>query len=82
SFTIGFILCQFAHHCELLSINHSCRITGKSGAGAIQDEDGRISVFGRVGALRRPGRRSAASLPRNCPRTEMRLKKAEALVPH
>jgi len=33
---------------------------------------GRISFFGRVGALRRPGRRGAASLPRNCPKTEMR----------
>jgi len=35
-------------------------------------EFGRKSGFGRVGALRRPGRRSAASLPVDCLKTEMR----------
>jgi len=33
---------------------------------------GRIPAFGRVGALRRSGRRNAASLSRNCLKTERR----------
>jgi hypothetical protein len=33
---------------------------------------GRKSAFGRVGALRRPGRRSATSLPGNCLKPDLR----------